>query len=134
MARGRVVAMCGASEVVVSAGLTRAYACCAVPQFILEVLCAGDELVSYKQIHFCMHGVGHAFGYKDIFFPIYPSLGKPGTNFTCLPSPEPEVHDAKLSFDAAYYCNTVRRISGRERVRLCWVRALCGDAAAIPKM
>ena len=101
-----------------------------MPQFILEVLCAGDEKVSYKQIHFCMHGVGHAFGYKDIFFPISK------TNYSCLPSPEPEVHDAKLSFDAAHYCNTVRpprhspSAQAVPRAGLCCTRgALCGRSA-----
>jgi len=68
--------------------------------FIIDVICAGTPESAYHHFHFCMHGVGHAFGYLTIFFPISK------TDYHCMPDPIPQIKDGHRAFLGARLCNT----------------------------
>jgi len=68
--------------------------------WILDAVCAGSPESPYHFFHFCMHGVGHAFGYHTIFFPISK------TDYHCLPTPEPQISETWRAYDGARLCNS----------------------------
>ena len=68
--------------------------------FIIDVICAGTPESAYHHFHFCMHGVGHAFGYLTIFYPISK------TDYHCTPEPTPQIKDGHRAFLGARLCNT----------------------------
>ena len=66
---------------------------------ILGTICAADNQTEYRQMHFCMHGVGHAFGYKNIFNPRPPTT-------VCLPEPKPAIKDTRHALEGHRLCTT----------------------------